>query len=70
MAHPNLTEQLLIANQEKAKLEAKLILANIELDFQNEEKLQRANELIIANQHLDFLNEEMHKYRVWDKNLT
>jgi signal transduction histidine kinase len=50
----NLAEQLIIANQEKAKLEAKLILANIELDFQNEEKLKRAAELTIANKELDF----------------
>jgi signal transduction histidine kinase len=57
----NLSEQLIIANQEKAKLEAELILANIELDFQNEEKLQRARELVIANKELDFLNEEKAK---------
>jgi signal transduction histidine kinase len=54
----NLAEQLIIANQQKAKLEAELILANIELDFQNEEKLKRAAELIIANKELDFQNEE------------
>lgn len=50
----NLREQLIIANQEKAKFEAELILANIELDFQNEEKLKRAAELTIANKELDF----------------
>jgi signal transduction histidine kinase len=54
----NLAEQLIIANQQKAKLEAELILANIELDFQNEEKLKRAAELIIVNKELDFQNEE------------
>jgi len=48
----NLAEQLIIANQEKAKFEAALILANIELDFQNEEKLKRAAELTIANKIL------------------
>ena len=58
MENQNLTEQLLIANQEKAKFEAELILANIELDFQNEEKLKRAAELIIVNRELDFQNEE------------
>ena len=61
MDSKNLTDQLIIANQEKAKLEAELILANIELDFQNEEKLQRARELVIANRELDFLNEEKAK---------
>jgi signal transduction histidine kinase len=54
----NLTAQLLIANQEKAKLEAKLILANIELDFQNEEKIKRAREMIVANEQLEALIEE------------
>lgn len=58
MESNNLAEQLIIANQYKAKLEAELILANIELDFQNEEKLKRAAELIIANRELDFQNEE------------
>jgi signal transduction histidine kinase len=62
MNYQNLTEQLLIANQEKAKVEAELILANIELDFQNEEKLKHAGELILANRHLDLLNEEKAKY--------
>lgn len=57
----SLTAQLLIANQEKLNLEAELILANIELDFQNEEKLKRAAELTIANQELDFQNEEKAK---------
>jgi len=57
----NLAEQLIIANQEKAKFEAALILANIELDFQNEEKLKRAAELIIANNVLDLLNKEKTK---------
>ncbi|MEO8886140.1 MAG: ATP-binding protein [Mucilaginibacter sp.] len=57
----SLTAQLIIANQEKAKFEAKLILANIELDLQNEEKLKRAAELIIANKELDFQNEEKGK---------
>jgi signal transduction histidine kinase len=57
----SLTAQLVIANQEKAALEAELILANIELDFQNEEKLKRADELTIANQQLDILNEERTK---------
>ncbi|SDE04922.1 His Kinase A (phospho-acceptor) domain-containing protein [Mucilaginibacter pineti] len=55
---PNLAKQLIIANQEKAKFEAELILANIELDFQNEEKLKRAEELTIANKELDFQNSE------------
>jgi signal transduction histidine kinase len=57
----DLSSQLIIANQEKAKLEAELILANIELDFQNEEKSKRAKELIIANKELDFQNEEKAK---------
>ncbi|MHB8206389.1 sensor histidine kinase [Mucilaginibacter sp.] len=50
----NLAEQLIIANQDKARLEAELILANIELDFQNAEKRNRAAELTIANKELDF----------------
>ncbi|MDP9081248.1 MAG: ATP-binding protein [Bacteroidota bacterium] len=54
----NLAAQLIIANQEKAKFEAELILANIELDFQNEEKLKRAAELTIANKELDLQNFE------------
>jgi len=58
MENQNLTEQLLIANQDKARFEAELILANIELDFQNEEKLKRAAELILVNRELDFQNEE------------
>jgi signal transduction histidine kinase len=58
MTNQTLTEQLLIANQEKANLEAELILANIELDFQNEEKLKRARELTLANEQLDILNKE------------
>ncbi|WP_426671859.1 ATP-binding protein [Mucilaginibacter sp. McL0603] len=57
----HLSDQLIIANQEKAKLEAELILANIELDFQNEEKSKRAKELIAANKELDFQNEEKAK---------
>jgi len=57
----SLTAQLIIANQQKAKLEAELILANIELDFHNEEKQKRANELILANEELDFQNEEKAK---------
>jgi len=61
MDNQDLAEQLIIANQEKAKFEAELILANIELDFQNEEKLKRAAELIIANKVLDQLNEEKTK---------
>jgi signal transduction histidine kinase len=54
MDSQNLAEQLIIANQDKARFEAELILANIELDFQNEEKLKRAAELTIANKELDF----------------
>ncbi|MBB3054343.1 ATP-binding protein [Mucilaginibacter gotjawali] len=57
----NLAAQLLIANQDKAKFEAELILANIELGFQNEEKLKRAAELTIANNALDLLNKEKTK---------
>jgi len=57
----SLTAQLLIANQEKAKLEAELILANIELDLQNEEKIKRAREMIIANEQLDGLIKEKAK---------
>jgi len=51
----SLTAALLVANQEKAKFEAELILANIELDFQNEEKLKRAAELTVVNRELDLL---------------
>jgi signal transduction histidine kinase len=58
MDNQTLTEQLLIANQEKAKLGTELILANIELDFQNEEKIKRAQELTLANEQLDILNKE------------
>ncbi|MGY3214108.1 ATP-binding protein [Mucilaginibacter sp. HD30] len=57
----SLTAQLLIANQEKAKLEAELILANIELDLRNEEKIKRASEMIIANEQLDGLIKEKAK---------
>ena len=57
----NLAAQLITANQEKARFEAELILANIELDFQNEEKVKRAAELTIANRELDFENEEKAK---------
>lgn len=57
----NLRAQLLVANQEKARLEAELILANIELDFQNEEKIKRAREMIIANEQLEALIEEKAK---------
>ena len=53
-----LSEQLVIANGEKARLEAELILANIELDFQNEEKKKRAAELSLANIELEFQNRE------------
>jgi len=53
-----LSEQLVIANKEKVRLEAELILANIELDFQNEEKKKRAAELSIANIELEFQNQE------------
>ncbi|ASU32191.1 ATP-binding protein [Mucilaginibacter xinganensis] len=56
-----LSDQLIAANQQKAKFEAELILANIELDFQNEEKSKRAEELRIANMELDFQNEEKAK---------
>ncbi|MES2112769.1 MAG: ATP-binding protein [Bacteroidota bacterium] len=50
--------ELLIQNQEKAKLVAELIVANIALDLQKEEKEKRAAELIIANTELDFQNKE------------
>ncbi|MDR3695321.1 ATP-binding protein [Mucilaginibacter sp.] len=58
MGRNELLEQLVVANEEKAKLEADLILANIELDFQNEEKKKRAAELSLANIELDFQNRE------------
>ncbi|MEI6091722.1 MAG: PAS domain S-box protein, partial [bacterium] len=46
---------------ERKQVEADLILANTELDFQNEEKGKRAEELSIANTELDFQNEEKEK---------
>lgn len=58
MDRNELLEQLVIAHEEKAKLEAELILANIELDFQNEEKKKRAAELSLANIELEFQNRE------------
>jgi len=58
MGTKDLSDQLIIANKEKAKLESELILANIELDFQNEEKKKRAAELVIANTELEFQNRE------------
>ncbi|BAU52697.1 ATP-binding protein [Mucilaginibacter gotjawali] len=58
MGRNELSERLVIANEEKARLEAELILANIELDFQNEEKKKRAAELNLANIELEFQNRE------------
>ncbi|HWZ01952.1 MAG TPA: ATP-binding protein [Mucilaginibacter sp.] len=58
MGRDDLSAQLVIANEEKARLEAELILANIELDFQNEEKKKRAAELSLANIELEFQNRE------------
>ncbi|WP_295668014.1 ATP-binding protein [uncultured Mucilaginibacter sp.] len=58
MGRDELSEKLVIANEEKARLEAELILANIELDFQNEEKKKRAAELSLANIELEFQNWE------------
>ncbi|MES2277745.1 MAG: ATP-binding protein [Bacteroidota bacterium] len=64
----NLSEQLLIANQElviqnreKEKLAAELSSANIQLLFQNAEKIKRAAELDLANIELDFQNKEKGK---------
>jgi len=47
--------------EEKEKLAAELLIANIELTFQNGEKEKRAAELIIANEELTFQNEEKQK---------
>ncbi|MGF7077703.1 ATP-binding protein [Mucilaginibacter sp. UYCu711] len=58
MSSKNLSEQLLILQQEKAALAKALSLANTELLFQLEEKSQRAAELIVANIELDFQNKE------------
>jgi PAS domain S-box-containing protein len=54
-------DQLIVANKEKGKRAAELIIANKELVFQNEEKEKRAAELIIANKELVFQNEEKEK---------
>jgi len=56
-----LSDQLILSNQERTKLEAELILVNIERDFQNEEKSKRASELLIANRELVFQNSEKEK---------
>jgi len=53
--------ELVIANEEKAKREAELVIANKELVFQDEQKEKRAAELIIANKELVFQNDEKEK---------
>jgi signal transduction histidine kinase len=58
MGGKNLSEQLMIAQQEKAVLSKALSLANTELLLQLEEKSQRAAELMVANIELDFQNKE------------
>ena len=54
-------DELIIANKEKAKRADELILANKELAYQNEEKGKRADELIVANKELAYQNEEKEK---------
>lgn len=53
--------ELIIQNQNKAKKDIELIIANKELDFKKVEELKRAAELIITNKELDFQNEEKKK---------
>jgi len=48
----HLTDELLIANEEKGKRDAELVIANKELVFQNDEKEKRAAELVIINKQL------------------
>src|ERR1035437_7112266 len=61
-------DELVIANEEKAKRDAELVIANVEkakradeLIIANEEKERRAAELIIANKELVFQNDEKTK---------
>jgi len=54
-------DELIIANEEKEKRAAELVLANKELAFQNREKEKRADELILANKELAYQNEEKGK---------
>lgn len=50
-----------LANDEKAKRAAELVLANLELAYQNEEKAKRAAELAVANSELAFQQDEKAK---------
>jgi signal transduction histidine kinase len=58
MGSKNLSEQLMIAQQEKAALAKALSLSNTELLLQMEEKSLRAAELLVANIELDYQNKE------------
>ncbi|MDP3011027.1 MAG: EAL domain-containing protein [Methylococcales bacterium] len=51
-------KKLAFQNEEKAQLDAELVIAIKKLAFQNEEKEKRAAELVIANKELAFQNEE------------
>jgi diguanylate cyclase (GGDEF)-like protein/PAS domain S-box-containing protein len=51
-------KKLAFQNEEKAQLDAELVIAIKKLAFQNEEKEKRAAELIIANKELAFQNHE------------
>ena len=48
----HLTDELLIANEEKGRRDAELVIANKELVFQNDEKEKRAAELVIIKTQL------------------
>jgi PAS domain S-box-containing protein len=61
MADKNLSEQLMIAQEEKAALVEAVSVANTALLLQLEEKSQRAAELIVANIELDFQKFEKEK---------
>jgi hypothetical protein len=61
LSSKNLSEQLMIAQQEKAALAKALSLSNTELLLQLEGKSLRAAELLVANIELDFQNLEKEK---------